>query len=65
MGDRERTDGSGTRWCARYPRATVHHVAVENIPANKIVPGITEHAGYSTNASQKPKHQIMRPYTDH
>ena len=34
MGDRERTDGSGTRWCAGYPRATVHQVTVANVSAN-------------------------------
>ena len=35
MGDLERTGASGTRWCAVYARATVHQVAVANVPANE------------------------------
>ena len=42
MGDRQRTDGSGARWCAGYPRATVHQVTAANVPANEYVPEITE-----------------------
>ena len=35
MGDRERMDENGTRWCAGYSGATVHQVAVANVPANE------------------------------
>ena len=49
----ERTDGSGTRWCAVYSRSTVQQVAMANIPASEYVPGVTEIAGYSSDASRK------------
>ena len=54
MSGREPTDGSGTKWCLGYPRVRVHQVAVANVTAKEYVPGVTEHAGYSTNASRKP-----------
>ena len=59
MGDRERTNGSGKRWYAGYPRATVHQVAVEKVPANEYVPEVTENAGYSMNVSRKPEHETI------
>ena len=49
LGDRERTDKSGTRWCAGYPRATVHPVTGGNVQVNEYVSGVTEVAGRSTN----------------
>ena len=59
MGDRERMDKSDTRWCAGYPRGTVHPVTWGNVPANEYIPGVTEIAGHSTNASLPtvPKHE--------
>ena len=54
MGDRERTGGSGTRWCAGSTRAMVHQVAVVNVPANEQVPGVSGDAGYSTHESSSP-----------
>ena len=36
-----------------YSRATVHQVAVANVPAYEYAPGVTENDGYSTNASEK------------
>ena len=58
MGDRERTDRSGTRWCEVYSRTTVHQVAVANVLANEWVPGETENVWYSTEGSRKPATRV-------
>ena len=63
MGDRERTDMSDTRWCAGYPRATVHQVTLGNVPANEYDSGVTENARHSTNASQTPQYHRARDST--
>ena len=44
MGDRERTNGSNTRWCAVHSRATVHQVTAAHVPANEHILEVTEKA---------------------
>ena len=61
MDDFEGTNASDTRWCAVYTRATVHQVAVANVPANEQVPGVTGDAGYRTHEFRRPALQSTRP----
>ena len=42
-----------------YQRATVHQVAVANVPASEYVPGVTENAEYSTNTCRKSATRVL------